>query len=185
MYPITIPLPPKATLLTSFDESFADQCMESPEEARMFSDGLHLDFRYWVPVTHETKKKVKSKIPQSDLDELGCQNPDIWVVSKTNDKIVLTPSQSALNNKKYRKTRHETSLSAEEILDKDWLSKINPLKFHEQWGSLMRIVAPDQELWKSLNKSLERRDFFGVIYLPRPRTLILMVRGRIRRRPAR
>lgn len=177
MHPITIQLPPNPTLTTPFDEFRIDPRVQDLEPL-LQSEGMHLDFTHWITVTHDTTSKVKPKIPKSDLKALGCGNPDIWVVSKTDDTIVLTPSKTALREEKYRKTKHVTKLSAKEILGVDWLSKINPLKFHERWDSLFRVVTPDQGLWESINVCLERRELMGVIYNPTPRALTLMLRGR-------
>jgi hypothetical protein len=180
MRPITIKLPPKATSLTPFDELPIDPRVQDCEYPFEQTVGMYLDFTHWVSVTHVTKNKVKSKIPKSDLNQLGCDNPDIWVISKTDDTIVITPSKTALENKKYRKTSHVTELSAGEILGEYWLPKINPLKFNERWDSLLRMVTPDQDLWESINVCFDRRELMGVIYIPKPRALTLMFRGRNR-----
>ncbi|MDR6398521.1 hypothetical protein [Herbaspirillum seropedicae] len=178
MKPITFLLPKKPTLLIAIDESYKARWREQrAENSDVWAEGVHFNFMQWVPVTHETTIKVKPKIPKADLNALGCRNPDIWVVSKTDDTIVLTPSKSAIKSKQYRKTKHVTEMSAKEILGEDWLSKINPLKLHTHWDALFHVVAPNLELWEQINWDLNSHRLMGVIYNPAPRSLTLMLRS--------
>lgn len=73
-------------------------------------------------MTHETKNKVKQGLTPEDYKSVGVNNPDIWVVSKTDDHIVLTRPKSMGKGKK-----HITNAKASNLLGPDWLKKINVL----------------------------------------------------------
>lgn len=75
-------------------------------------------------MTHETKAKVKKGLAPGDYKKVGADNPDIWVVSKKDDRIVLTRPKSKGKGKKY-----VTDVRAKDLLGSDWRDQINALSF--------------------------------------------------------
>lgn len=73
-------------------------------------------------MTHEVKNKVKQGLTSDDYKSVGVNNPDIWVVSKTDDHIVLTRPKSMGKGKK-----HITNVKASDLLGPNWPKKINVL----------------------------------------------------------
>lgn len=71
-----------------------------------------------------------------DYKKVGADNPDIWVNSKKDDRIVLTRPKTMGKGKK-----HVTKVRASELLGPDWRSKINAISFLT--NTKLRQVALD------------------------------------------
>ncbi len=112
--------------------------------------------RAWVEVTHETKNAVMDKVTPEDLQAVGCKNPDIHVVSKKDDRIVLTtPATLRRNTEKSKK--HVTNIRASEIFGADWPERLPILKL-EKVGRLMN------ELNRGDFQSLKEADAYATFY---------------------
>lgn len=81
----------------------------------------------WVEVTHETKEAVMARVSREDLAAVGCNNPDIYVNGKRDDRIVLTRSRTNRNNEGKCK-KCITNIRASEIFGETWPGKLNVLK---------------------------------------------------------
>lgn len=81
----------------------------------------------WVEVTHQTKDAVMARVSKEDLAAVGCDNPDIYVNGKKDDRIVLTRSRTNRNNEGKSKKRI-TSIRASEIFENEWPKHLNILK---------------------------------------------------------
>lgn len=145
-----------------------EQIFEIPLPARPQRRTQHyLSFAAWVQVTHKTKNAVKAAIPNSTLQELGCDNPDIGVIGHNDDRIVVYPSKSARQSKKYRKSKVITDIRAANVLGSDWRNKIPVMKLIDQHVWLENIVnrcSPNDHL--SVVTTWERGSIFKVIYQP-------------------
>jgi hypothetical protein len=82
---------------------------------------------------HETKNAVMKVISKDDLKAIGCKNPDIYVKSRNDDRIIITPNKTRRQSEEYkrlkRKTKHETAIRASDIVGDDWRNKIPVLSF--------------------------------------------------------
>jgi hypothetical protein len=84
--------------------------------------------RAWVEVTHETKSAVKAAISPEDLEAVGCNNPDVHVVSKKDDRIVLT-TPATLRKTTGKSKKHITSIQARDLFGEEWADHLPVLKF--------------------------------------------------------
>jgi hypothetical protein len=135
-----------------------------------------MNFASWAKVTHETKKKVLAAIPKKDLEELGCRNPDIAVVSKEDDRIVICPSKTARGSESVKKSRVVTNVKASEVLGDDWKSKIPVMKLIDQHVWLENIVAKCHSN-EALSVAAEwnRSSVYSVTYRPNmPKPLLII-----------
>lgn len=88
------------------------------------------DLIFYIVPTHEDKglilKKIKTVEPEC-FKEIGCYNPDIYIKSRKDDRVVLVPPKVIRN--KCRKTKKITAVKASEVLGGDYKDKIPILKF--------------------------------------------------------
>ena len=90
--------------------------------------------RAWVEVTHDTKNAVKAAISPEDLRAVGCDNPDVHVVSKRDDRIVLT-TPATLRKTTGKSKKQVTNIHARDVFGDDWADHLPILKF-ERVGML-------------------------------------------------
>lgn len=174
MIPVTVALKSRSNWLTAKE---LEPTFRPRGGSRDVSVGLHFNFTHWVPVTHQTKGAVMAAISPADLKAVGCKNPDVWVVSKNDDRIVITPSKTALKNGAYNNSKHVTEVSAASVLGDDWQKKLNPLKFHDRYDVLRRAVGDDDEAWEGVNESLRRNELLGAIFNETLGTMTLLLRA--------
>ena len=157
-----------ATLWPDETEILEDEC----------DDQIHLNFRNYVSVTHETKKKILSKVPPEDLKKLRCDNPDIWVAGRNDDTIILTPPGIRRRNED-RPSKRVTNVRAEEILGTNWRKEVPIMKMLTRHEELLEIVCLDPQLTHFINSEIERRNLSETFYIPRRKLLILIFRQRL------
>jgi len=111
----------------------------------------------WVKVTHETKDAVKAAITPDDLKAVGCDNPDIHVFSKRDDRIVLT-TPATLRRTTGKSKRHITNVHARDIFGDDWAERLPVFKF-ERVGLLVQEL--DREMFEALLQADAYVTFLG------------------------
>ena len=120
----------------------------------------------WVEVTHQTKATVMSQMNSNDLRMVGCENPDIYVHKKNDDRIVLTRPQS-LRNTVAKSKKHITSIRASDLFGNDWLEKLNILKFEKLGVAVTALATAQHRPNKTATEWSESDLVIAFIYLGR------------------
>ena len=123
---------------------------------RDFVSSQTIRLRAWVDVTHETKDIVMEKVAPEDLKAIGCKNPDIHIVSKKDDRVVLT-TPATLRRDTGKSKKHVTNVRASEIFGETWPERLPILKL-EKVGHLMKELSP------RYSQSLIETDAYATFY---------------------
>lgn len=84
----------------------------------------------YAGMTHQVKNEVMKRVSQADKKAVGAKNPDIAVVSRKDDRIVLIPPRLRANEMKNPKG-HTTEIRARDIFGPDWKDMF-PIKYSDR-----------------------------------------------------
>lgn len=112
----------------------------------------------YAGVTHSVKDAVMKRVSPEDLRAVGAKNPDIGVVSRKDDRIVLTPPRLRAKDMKSPK-KHITGVRARDIFGPDWKDHL-PITFTDR----LRQVIDQIETMPA-----------GHLYLNDPSTVAIIV----------
>ncbi|KLD72219.1 MULTISPECIES: hypothetical protein [Xanthomonas] len=108
-------------------------------------------------VTHEIKKEVMKRVTKQDIKAVGCNNPDIGVVSHNDDRIILKPSRTRAKDMK-RPSQHVTDVRARDIFGPGWSKKL-PVAYADKLDQVIEQL----EMTPGGGKALDNPDTVVII----------------------
>lgn len=137
--------------------------------------GVSHSARGYVEVTHATKEKVLAACDESYIHRIG-KNPDIWVKSRNDDTIILTPSATRRKGGEVKDSKQVTAKRASDLFGDEWRSKIPVLRLRTTLDAIENFTEGDKGSGDSdfLYHLLRSRSLDSVIVSPDGNTLVVI-----------
>lgn len=158
------------------EPTFPDATAQAGESCRF------LALTRFILVSHDAKGKICGALSPADFKAVGCDNPDIWVKSKSDDLVILTPPRSRRIEGAFNRPKHVTSVRASQVLGEGWRSEIPVLRLATRYDLLLALIPESHPMRRIVWGAIQSGHAFGVLSVPSSQRIVLLME-RPRNRP--